>query len=67
MTGNRNCRGKDDHENHSNWRDRTLTPGQTFYEGPNDIQSVDWNASHTKPAKFVVFFPRTRGRRCWYP
>src|SRR5438045_8945201 len=32
----------------------TLTPGQTFYEGPNDIHVVGRNASKTKPAKFVV-------------
>jgi quercetin dioxygenase-like cupin family protein len=33
----------------------TLTPGQTFYEGPNDIHVVGRNASNTKPAKFIVF------------
>ncbi|HEX5229926.1 MAG TPA: cupin domain-containing protein [Bryobacteraceae bacterium] len=33
----------------------TLNPGQTFYEGPNDIHVVGRNASKTKPAKFVVF------------
>jgi quercetin dioxygenase-like cupin family protein len=33
----------------------TLTPGQTFYEGPGDIHLVDRNASTTKPAKFLVF------------
>jgi quercetin dioxygenase-like cupin family protein len=33
----------------------TLTPGQSFYEGPNDIHTVGRNASKTKPAKFVVF------------
>jgi len=32
----------------------TLTPGQTFYEGPNDIHTVGRNASKTKPAKFIV-------------
>src|SRR5215510_15937878 len=32
----------------------TLTPGQTFYEGPDDIHVVDRNASNTKPAKFLV-------------
>src|ERR1700760_3569205 len=32
----------------------TLTPGQTYYEGPNDIHTVGRNASQTKPAKFVV-------------
>lgn len=33
----------------------TLTPGQTFYEGPSDIHIVGRNASSTKPAKFIVF------------
>jgi quercetin dioxygenase-like cupin family protein len=33
----------------------TLTPGQTFYEGPNDIHTIGRNASQTKPARFVVF------------
>ena len=32
----------------------TLTPGQTFYEGPNDVHTIGRNASTTKPAKFVV-------------
>jgi quercetin dioxygenase-like cupin family protein len=32
----------------------TLSPGQTFYEGPNDVHVVGRNASKTKPAKFVV-------------
>ena len=36
-------------------KELTLTPGQTFYEGPNDIHVVGRNASTTKPAKFVVF------------
>lgn len=34
----------------------TLTPGQTFYEGPDDVHTVGRNASTTKPAKFLVFF-----------
>lgn len=33
----------------------TLTPGQTFYEGPNDIHTIGRNASKTKPAKCLVF------------
>src|SRR5215813_10771041 len=32
----------------------TLKPGQTFYEGPDDVHVVGRNASTTKPAKFVV-------------
>lgn len=39
----------------------TLTPGQTFYEGPNDVHVVGKNASSTKPAKFVVFFIKDKG------
>ena len=39
----------------------TLTPGETFYEGPNDIHVVGRNASTTKPAKFVVFFIKDKG------
>lgn len=38
----------------------TLTPGQTFYEGPDDIHIVGKNASSTKPAKFVVFFVKDK-------
>src|SRR5215475_5345488 len=34
----------------------TLTPGQTFYEGLNDVHVVGRNASQTKPAKFVLSF-----------
>src|SRR6185312_5502008 len=34
----------------------TLQPGQTFYEGPNDIHLVGRNASKTEPAKFLVVF-----------
>jgi quercetin dioxygenase-like cupin family protein len=39
----------------------TLTPGQTFYEGPNDVHVVGRNASKTKPAKFVVFLVKEKG------
>jgi quercetin dioxygenase-like cupin family protein len=39
----------------------TLTPGQTFYEGPDDVHVVGRNASQTKPAKFVVFFVKDKG------
>jgi quercetin dioxygenase-like cupin family protein len=38
----------------------TLGPGQTFYEGPNDIHLVSRNASETTPAKFVVFFVKDK-------
>src|SRR6516164_7369507 len=39
----------------------TLTSGQTFYEGPDDIHVVGRNASKTKPAKFVVFLVKDKG------
>jgi quercetin dioxygenase-like cupin family protein len=39
----------------------TLMPGQTFYEGPDDVHVVGRNASQTKPAKFVVFFVKDKG------
>lgn len=38
----------------------TLTPGQTFYEGPNDIHVIGRNASTTKPAKFVVVLVKNK-------
>jgi len=39
----------------------TLTPGQTFYEGPNDVHTVGRNASATRPAKFVVVLAKNTG------
>ena len=39
----------------------TLTPGQTFYEGPADVHVVGRNASNTKPAKFLVFLVKDKG------
>jgi quercetin dioxygenase-like cupin family protein len=39
----------------------TVTPGQTFYEGPNDVHVISRNASKTKPAKFVVFLVKEKG------
>src|SRR5262245_40407581 len=45
----------------------TLTPGQTFYEGPDDIHVVDRNASKTQPAKFVVFLIKDKGAPALIP
>jgi len=45
----------------------TLTPGQTFYEGPNDVHVVGRNASKTKPAKFVVFLVKDKGAPVFVP
>ncbi|HVZ94499.1 MAG TPA: cupin domain-containing protein [Phycisphaerales bacterium] len=38
----------------------TLHPGETFYEGPDDLHTVGKNASQTKPAKFVVFLVKNK-------
>lgn len=38
----------------------TLTPGQTFYEGPNNIHVAGRNASSTKPAKFLVVLVKNK-------
>jgi len=42
-------------------KETTLTRGQSFYEGPDDVHVVGRNASKTKPAKFVVFFVKDKG------
>ncbi len=39
----------------------TLAPGQTFYEGPDDVHVIGRNASSTRPAKFVVFLVKDKG------
>jgi len=39
----------------------TLTPGQIFFEDPNDIHTVSRNASSTEPAKFLVFMVKKKG------
>src|SRR5262245_21587389 len=39
----------------------TLHPGQTFYEGPDDVHVVGRNASKTEPAKFLVVFIKNKG------
>jgi quercetin dioxygenase-like cupin family protein len=42
-------------------KETILRPGQTFYEGPDDIHVIGRNASQTRPAKFVVFFVKDQG------
>ena len=39
----------------------TLHPGQTFYEGPDDVHLVGRNASQTEPAKFLAVFVKDKG------
>jgi len=41
--------------------EETLTAGQTFYEGPDDVHVVGRNASQTKRAKFVVLLVKEKG------
>jgi quercetin dioxygenase-like cupin family protein len=45
----------------------TLTPGQTFYEGPDDVHVVDRNASRTQPAKFLVVLIKDKGAPALVP
>lgn len=42
-------------------KETTLTPGQSFYEGPDDVHVVGRNASQTQAAKFLVFFVKEKG------
>ena len=45
----------------------TLQPGQTFYEGPDDIHSVGRNASKSKPARFLVLLVKNTGAAAVLP
>ncbi len=45
----------------------TLKPGETFYEGPNDIHTVGRNASKSEKAKFVVFIVKKKGAPALVP
>lgn len=45
----------------------TLGPGQTFYEGPDDIHTVGRNASKTKPAKFLVLLLKDQNKPVLIP
>ena len=42
-------------------KEATLTPGQTFYEGPDDVHVVGRNASTTEPAKMLVILVKDKG------
>ena len=39
----------------------TLKPGQTFYEGPDDVHVVGRNASKTMPAKILAMLVKDKG------
>jgi quercetin dioxygenase-like cupin family protein len=40
----------------------TLGPGETFYEGPDDVHTVSANASPSEPARILVFMVRDKGK-----
>jgi quercetin dioxygenase-like cupin family protein len=42
-------------------KDVTLTPGQTFDEGPDDVHVVGRNASTTRAATFLVLLVKDTG------
>jgi quercetin dioxygenase-like cupin family protein len=48
-------------------KEMTLTPGQMFYEGPDDVHTVGRNASDTKPARFLVFLLKNKGAEILVP
>ena len=39
----------------------TLSQGQTWYEGPDDVHIISRNASDSAPAKYVVFMVKAKG------
>lgn len=45
----------------------TLTKGQSFYEGLNDVHTVGRNASSTQPAKFIVTLIKDKGADFFIP
>ncbi|MGW8309051.1 MAG: cupin domain-containing protein [Achromobacter pulmonis] len=45
----------------------TLTAGQTYYEGPDDIHTVGRNASQTRPARFLVVLIKNPGAPALVP
>ena len=48
-------------------KEQTLLPGQTFYEGPQDVHTVGRNASKTRPATFLVFLLKDKTRPAVIP
>lgn len=45
----------------------TLMPGQSFHEGPDDVHTVGRNASQDKPARFLVFLLKEKGKPAVIP
>lgn len=45
----------------------TLKAGETFHEGPKDVHTIGRNASQDKPARFVVFLLKDKGKPAVLP
>lgn len=45
----------------------TLTTGETFFEGPDDIHIVGRNASNTQPAKILAILVKKKGAPALVP
>jgi quercetin dioxygenase-like cupin family protein len=45
----------------------TVVPGQTFFEGPDDVHIVGHNTSDSVPARFVVFLVKDKGAPLFSP
>lgn len=45
----------------------TLTPGQVFHEGRNDVHTVGRNASADRPARFIAFMVKDAGKPAVIP
>src|SRR5262245_21194529 len=45
----------------------TLTQGQTFFEGRDDVHVIGRNASTTQPARFVVVLVKDKGAPALIP
>ena len=45
----------------------TLTAGETFFEGPDDIHIVGKNASDTKPARILAILVKKKGAPALVP
>jgi quercetin dioxygenase-like cupin family protein len=45
----------------------TLTAGQTYYEGPDDVHIVGRNASSTRPARLLAVLLKNKGAPAFVP
>ena len=48
-------------------KEMMLGPGQTFYEGPDDVHLISRNASTTESAKFLVFLVKDKAAKILTP